>query len=391
MARTVSVGIDIGSHNTRVAVIETVKGKTGFVVAGTGISKSIGVRHGYVINQEEASRGIREAVQAAEKSSGVKIRKALISIGGVSLESIIATGSHIISRIDGEVTQADVDRVIQACEENAHLSNKKVIHGFPLSFKLDGKEVLGRPEGMRGMKLLEAKVLFISSLDQHLDNLIRAVEGAGIEVEDVVAAPFAASLVTLTKAQRTAGCVLTNIGAETVSIVVFENDKPISLQVFPIGSTDITNDIALGLRISLEEAENIKKGVLTQKDVPQKKLDEIIEARLKDIFDLIEAHLKKINRNGLLPAGVILTGGGANLQVAEELAKVSLRLPARVTIPRILENQKDKTLDASWAVPYGLGILGFDDFYGSDLFQISRVRAKNHFDGAISWVKQFLP
>ena len=391
MSRKISVGIDIGSHNTRVAVIENMKEKNGFAVLGTGIAKSSGIRHGYVVNREEASRSIREAVRAAEKSSGTKIKKALISIGGIGLESAVASGSHIISRIDGEVTQADVDRVVAASEENAHLVNKKVVHGFPLSFKLDGKEVLGHPESMRGMKLLEAKVLFIASLDQHLDSMVRAVEDAGIEVLDMVAAPFAASLVTLTKAQRTAGCVLANIGAETVSIVVFENDKPISLQIFPIGSTDITNDIALGLRISLEEAENIKKGVLTQKDVPQKKLDEIIEARLKDIFDLIEAHLKKINRNGLLPAGIILTGGGANLHVTEELAKASLKLPARVTIPHILENQKGTTLDASWAVAYGLGILGFDDFYGSDLFQINRVRAKTHLDSAISWVKQFLP
>ena len=131
--------------------------------------------------------------------------------------------------------------------------------------------------------------------------MIQAVESVGVEVEDVMASPLAASLVTLSKAQKIAGCVLANIGAETVSIAVFEDDIPLSLKVFPIGSRDITNDIALGLKISLEEAEQIKLGTITGTDYTQKQLDDIILSRLRDMFDLIEAHLKKIGKNGPQP------------------------------------------------------------------------------------------
>src|ERR1035437_7743881 len=173
-------------------------------------------------------------------------------------------------------------------------------------------------------------MLFIPCIDHHLNDILESVEGAGIRVEDVMAAPVAASLVTLTKSQKIAGVVLCNIGAETVSIAVFENSVPVSLEVFPIGSTDITNDIALGLKVPLEEAEQIKIGAITGNSYPRKKLEEIIEARLSDIFELIEAHLKKIGRSGLLPAGIVITGGGAGLGTIEDMARVALRLPSRV-------------------------------------------------------------
>jgi cell division protein FtsA len=122
-------------------------------------------------------------------------------------------------------------------------------------------------------------------------------------------------------------CILANIGAETVSIVVFENNIPISLEVFPIGSVDITHDIALGLKIPLDDAERIKLGSDTGVSVSRKKLEEIIDARLSDIFELIENHLKKIGRNGLLPAGIIMIGGGSGTPNIEEVAKATLKLP----------------------------------------------------------------
>jgi len=239
---------------------------------------------------------------------------------------------------------------------------------------------------------LESKVLFVTCLDQHLDDFMRAVEHANVEVEDVVASPLAASVVTLTKPQRTAGCILANIGGETVSIAVFENDQLISLHVFPLGGTDITNDIALGLKIPLDEAEDIKTQKNERKEYPQKKLDDIIEARLGDIFDLIEAHLKKLGRNELLPAGIVLTGGGAELRALEDLARVALKLPARVIVPQTFSDKNgDIALDTSWSVAYGLCILGFDASYSSDLFQINHMRIKSHARRLSGWFKQFLP
>jgi len=367
MARNILAGIDVGTHVVRVVVAELGKGAVLPHIIGTGYAESRGLRHGYVIHHHDALESVSAAVRAAEKSSGVKIKDTYLSIGGVSLESTVANGSSVSSRADGEVTDLDVEKALKSSEDSlGNIQNKKIIEVIPIRFKLDGKEVLGRPEGMKGMKL-EVKTLFITCLDHHLKDLVETVEEAGVDVIDYVPAPVAASLVALTKKQRTVGCVLVNIGAETVSLVVYEDDVPISLQVFPIGSTDITNDIALGLKIPLEEAERLKLGSSSD-NYPKKKLDEIIEARLSDIFDLIDAHLKKIGRNELLPAGVILTGGGVGIGTIEDLAKASLKLPSKTAAPMILAREKGQMRDSSWFVAYGLCIYGANrgrNSYGS--------------------------
>lgn len=352
MQRHLIVGIDLGTHTTRVVVCERGKGDKYPHVIGTGMAPTRGVRHGYVTNIDEAGKSIKKAIHEAEQNSKINIKRAFVSIGGISLSSEIATGTAIISKANGEITTLDIQKAIAEAEEALTITNKRVLESIPVSFKLDGKELMGRPEGMRGIKL-EIKVLFITCLLQHLEDLVTAVAEAGVEVLDVVPSSLAASAIALTERQKTAGCILVNIGAETVSVAVFENGRTISLHVFNIGSTDITNDIALGLRVPLDEAESIKTGgpLYTH---PKKKLDEIIEARLSDIFEYIENHLKKIKRNGLLPAGVILTGGGAQLAVIEELSKSLLKLPSRVGALDSAVFAKQKVRDPSWYVALGL-------------------------------------
>lgn len=371
--RDIVTGIDIGTHSVRVVIAEWQKGEPLPRIIGTGISESRGLRHGYTINTSDTAKSIRAALKNAEKISGMKVRRAFISAGGIGLEGIPALGATMVSHVSGEVTDIDIAKAIEASESNLReLQNKKIIHTIPISYRLDGKEVLGRPQGMKGVKL-EVKILFITALSQHINDIILAVEEAGIEIEDIFPSPLAAGYVTLTRHQKTAGCVLANIGSETVSIVVFENNIPISLKVFPIGSTDITNDIALGLKISLDEAENIKLGE-TPPDLrfQKRKLDDIIMARLSDIFELIEHHLKKIDRNGLLPAGIIITGGGSGIHSIAELAKGTLRIPSRIGYPaygkdpntahetgeNAIFKSEVKNLPA-WTVAYGLCILGF--------------------------------
>jgi len=249
---------------------------------------------------------------------------------------------------------------------------------------------MSKPEGMKGNKV-EIKMHFVTCLEHHVSDLIQAVNEAGVEVEDVVASSIAAGFVTLSKAQKIAGCVLANIGAETVAISVFENNIPTSLEVFPIGSTDITNDIALGLKVPLEEAEQIKIGAITGSSYPRKKLEEIIAARLSDIFELIEAHLKKIGRNGLLPAGIVITGGGSALNSIDLMARVALKLPSRIGSLSTTDS-KSSFKDASWAVAYGLciwGIHGDDESDNIETTLGSLVRRL--WRRASGFVKQFLP
>lgn len=359
MIRNIIVGIDLGSSMTRVVVGEFLKGEKNPKIIGGGESETLGVRHGYVVDSSLATTSVRNAVVMAEKSSGIKIKRAFVSVGGVSLRGETSVGGAIISKADDEVTDLDVNKALQDCEDNINLNNKKIIQSFPVSYRLDGKEVLGRLEGMRGTKL-EVKALILTYSIQHLEDLITVIEKAGVETIDVIASPIALSQIVLSEKQKIMGVALVDIGSETTSLSVYENGLPISVHTFSIGSADITNDIALGFKISLEKAESLKQGII-QEDFSKKKLDEIIEARLSDIFELIENHLKKIKRSELLPAGVVFTGGGSNVLGIEELSKSILKLPASLGKTEIFGNLKTKLRDSAWFVPLGLIISGKDN------------------------------
>jgi cell division protein FtsA len=176
-----------------------------------------------------------------------------------------------------------------------------------------------------------------------------------------------------------------NIGAETTSVVIFEDSTPISVKVFPVGSTDITNDIALALRIPLEDAEKIKRGIMTSATFSKKKVDEIMHERLRAIFTYVDTHLKKIKRDGLLPAGVILTGGGANTPGIVEVAKASLQLPARIATLEV--GKSGRVRDASWAIAYGLCMWGASDTEEASTIGIVKHTKRN----ILSWFSQFIP
>ncbi|MES2470742.1 MAG: cell division protein FtsA [Patescibacteria group bacterium] len=391
MARPIVTGIDIGTYEIRVVICEH-DGFGSLHVIGTGTAESRGIRHGYVTHPNEVSTSIALAVARAEEKAKIKIKRAFVAIGGIGLGSVVVQSSVIVSRADSEVTPLDLKKVHEQCEKDipgAASLNRKILHSVPLHYKVDGKIVLGKPEGMKAHKL-EVKMLFITCLEHHLNDVLQAVEESGVAVEDVMASPIAASLVVLSKSQKIAGCILANIGAETVSIAVFENNMPVSLEVFPIGSTDITNDIALGLKVPLEEAEQIKIGSLTGNSFPRRKLEEIIEARLSDIFELIEAHLKKIGRNGLLPAGIIITGGGSNLNAIEDMAKIALRLPSRRGAIIINPGERSTFKDSTWAVAFGLCIFGTHADEAPAINTGMRI-IRSTKNSVIEWFKQFLP
>lgn len=395
MARNITTGIDIGTYQVKVVVTEYANDKNGNMpkVIGTGFAQSKGLRHGYIINSPDTIKSILAASVQAEKSSGIKIKKAFLSIGGVGLEEAHSRGSAVVARADSEITELDIEKALRDGEKKVaqKIVNRKILHEIPLQYKIDGQKVLGKPEGMKGSKL-EIDVLFITCLEQHLNDLIMAVEEAGIIVEDVMASPLAGSFVTLSRAQKIAGSVLANIGAETVSIVVFENNIPISIKVFSIGGTDITYDIALGLKIPIDEAERVKTGALSGIEFPRKKLDEIISARLSDIFELIETHLKKIGKNGLLPAGIIITGGGSGIATIEDLARAALKLPSKTSSNFGNGNDgsaiaQGQVRDSSWAVAYGLCIWGLRAEEDSMGIKIARKTGGS----IVQWIKQFLP
>lgn len=349
MTRNVTVGIDIGTQNTKVMVVEhgRDKNQTSSRIIGTGLVPTKGLKKGFVADSKELIKTIEQVVHEAEVSSGIKIRQATISVGGVTLESRVSRGSSIISRADNEVTHFDIQKALKDAEENLKILNKRIIETIPVIYKLDGREVYGKVEGMRGVRL-EITTLFINCENQLLEDIVEAVNAAGIDVVDVIAGPIAASNVALDDRQKTAGCVLVDIGQETTSIIIFEDGSIISLKVFPIGSNMITNELALGLKISLDDAEGIKIGKITS-DMPQRKIDDIINKKTTEIFELIQKYLKKINRDERLPAGAILIGGAANIKNIEELSKKILNLPSKM---HGLKNKN--SLDPTWFTAYGL-------------------------------------
>jgi cell division protein FtsA len=241
--------------------------------------------------------------------------------------------------------------------------------------------------GLQGAKL-SADTILITMLAKHRDDTIAAVEMAGVEVEAVMASPIAASLVTLTKAQRTAGVVLANIGSETLTIVVYDNDIPISVKVFPIGGNVITESLALSFQMPLPEAEQAKRGAITGSDISNKKLQTIIDSRMKDMFALINGHLKAIGKSRLLPAGIVITGGGSGIATSADIAKSILKLPSQVSQIGFLP--RSSSVDATWAVAYGLCRWG----YGEDLAdegQSLRDVLKGGWDSFRSTLGSFLP
>jgi len=406
MARQIITGIDVGTSDIKVIIAEGLIEHGHIVpkIIGTGASESRGVYRGYISNATEAARSIETAVRQAEKIAGVRVRRAYVASGGIGLGSVIAHGSAIISRADMEITDRDIALALEAAEAaippNTAI-NKRIINTVPIEYKIDGQTVWGQALGLKAQKL-EVKALFITCMEHHLTDLISAVEKVGIEVADVVASPVALSFVTLTKKQKRVGCLLVDIGAETLSAVVFENNNLISLEVFPIGGNDITNDIALGLKISPAEAENVKLGNEKRMLYPRKKLEEIITARLDDCFELIETHLKSIGRNALLPAGIIMAGGGASIANIKNIAEHALKLPSQVAEvyfgppARAGHTAEGKIKDRTWAVACGLVVVGFntdDEQRSLGIRNASVIREGGRRWGKIisRWIAQFLP
>lgn len=386
MSRQIITGLDIGTSSLRVVVCEIKKGDSVPTILAMVRKNSRGLRRGYIINFDEAAESVRAALADAERVVQQKIRKVTLGIGGATLESKLVDGGVAVSRPDAEINELEINRAIEAAEAVLpDAKNKQILHRIPIAFKLDGKRILGRPEGLRGSKL-EVKTLFVTYSSQHLKDLVKAVEDAGVIIDDIVASPLAASFSTLTKLQKVSGCVLINIGSQTTSLAIFEEGLPISIQVFPLGSTDITNDIALGFRIPLEDAERIKKGE-GEGQITKKKLDDIIHARLSDIFEMIETHLKKMGLSGLLPAGVVITGGGGSISNIEDLTKSYFKLPAKIASPEIGLISKNQIKETAWSVAYGLCLFELSDGEGTQ----SRHHATNAGSSpAWTWFKSLI-
>jgi cell division protein FtsA len=349
------VGIDIGSSYLRAVGCVMEEGKR-FPTVVTTYKKHIeGVTRGTITDAVEVSDALVDACISLTEETGRNIAHTLISLSAIQLSSSHANGHTQVTKGNAEVTDLDIDNAIKDSHKAVpDMRNKSIIHSIPLRFKLDGNEVHGKVLGMHGNRL-EVKTMFITYPATLMESFKKVLSEAGVQVTDIVAGPIAESLTILSKKQKTAGVVLVCIGSGTTSLLVYENGSPLLLSTIGVGGDDITRDIALGLKVSLQDAEDIKCGRLAV--TSRRKLDEIIEARLDDLCEKINKELDRVHRRELLPAGVIVTGGSMYLPQLESILRRGLKLPVTLATQELAKITGDKLRDPTWARVYGLTFL----------------------------------
>lgn len=377
------VGLDVGTHTIRV-----VQGKleeTGRInIIGAASVPANGLRKGVIVDIDEAVSSISAVLEKVERMTGVPVTHANISVGGNHISCMDSKGVIAVSRADGEISENDVIRVIDASQAVSIPPNREVIHVIPKTFTLDGQSGIKDPIGMTGIRL-EVETIIIHGALPFLKNLNKAITQAGLEVDQLVLSPLAAAQSVLNKRQKELGVALIDLGAGTTSLAVYEENNLMHTAIVPIGSMHMTNDIAIGLRCTIDTAEKVKlqygqaspalvdklaeidmQKIDPQEEtrIPQQLVAEIIEARLEEIFDRITAELKRIDRDGKLPAGIVITGGGAALPGIVEFAKHYLRLPVSIGVPTETDTIIDQVVDPSFATVVGLSLWG-SNFTGS--------------------------
>lgn len=384
-------GIDIGSQTIRIAVLEGSRSFELPQLMSLVKRPSAGMKRGAVMDADMVAQELRKAFHEVKKTTGTRPDHAYIAQGEARMSMHVARGTVAVARPDGEITPEDVRRVVAASEDSLpRFSNREIIHTFPRFFHVDRDLFVHDPVGMNGMKL-EAETLFVSVFSPHVRSLVRAAEAAGIMPDDVIASTLASAHVLLSKKQREIGCLLLDIGADTSNVSVWEEGKPYSFEVIPLGSGHITQDIALAFQIDVETAEKVKRahaslsedgstpyeirlaefhgtGRAQREDrsdevISHRKLQEIVAARFSDIFELTDKHLKKVGRSGLLPGGVVLAGGGARINGLLPLARRELKLPVEFCEPQaeLFDDPQRLFSDPLYHVALGAALWGVEE------------------------------
>ncbi|MBI2415050.1 MAG: cell division protein FtsA [Candidatus Kerfeldbacteria bacterium] len=374
----VITGLDIGSTTIRVAVGQLNPHDNEIHIIGAAEHPAEGINKGIVTSIEDAVSSISGALDKAERMTGIPTERAFVSVNGSHILSQDSHGVVAVSKADGEIREDDVNRVIEAAQTVATPPNYEILHVIPRQFTVDGQRNIKDPVGMTGIKLEVDAQIILGSVSQ-IKNLTKCVYRTGTDIQDLVLGALAASEAVLTKRQKELGVALVNLGGLTTSLMVFEEGDVIHTKVLPVGSGHITNDIAIGLRTSVDVAEAIKTEygaaspdeVAKHEEIDLKNIDpnengrvsrrevaEIIQARLEEMFSMVNKELKTINRHGMLPAGIVLTGGGAKLQGIIDVAKKQFYLPASIGAPRLFKTAIDKIQDPVFATALGLVVWG---------------------------------
>jgi cell division protein FtsA len=370
--------LDIGSSSVRVlSAKKNGKEKPIEVILKTE-EKSDGIRKGTVVSVDKTSNVLKNVFSRASQDLGRQINSVYVSLSGSHIFSAYSRGLVSVSRADRKISEQDIQRVLEAARAINIPLNKEIFDILPKEFIIDGERGIREPLGLEGVRL-EVEVLALGGFSPYLKNTKQAILNSDLEILDLTPSPLAAARAILTEKQKETGVALVDIGAGITNLAVFEEGNLIHLAVLPMGSGNITSDIAIGLKTDLDTAERIKiehgscvfkgrnvtKKIKTDEEEPlvfsQKFLTKIITFRVSEIFEQVNEELKKISREKLLPAGIVLVGGGSRLSKIVELAKDKFYLPCFLGKPKGVAGIER---DPAWATSCGLLLLGADDETG---------------------------
>jgi cell division protein FtsA len=400
------VGIDLGTTKVCTIIGQTTSGLMPRII-GVGVVPSRGMRKGMIVNVHEATEAIARSVDKAERTAGVQVERAYVSISGDHISGVNSRGVVAISRGERGVVISDIERALDSAQAVAIPHNQEVLHVIPRNYSMDGQDGIREPLGMHGFRL-EVEAHIITGASSAIQNLTKCVEALNIDIDGLVLNPLASGETVLTETEREMGVVLADIGGGTTDIGIFIEGSVWHTVILPMGGHHLTNDIAVGLRAPYATAEEIKKkhghaqpgsilqdevlevaafGEQARQQVPRRFLAEIIEARTEEIFELILKEVKRSGYDGLLPAGLVICGGTASLSGIQELGRDLLGMPVRVGAPRGLRGLVDVLNDPAYATSVGLLLWG--------LRQESALRPPRRRTSAtqkvLQWLRAFLP
>ncbi len=401
--------LDIGSSKIRTVVGVLEEKSQAPNIIGVGIAYSTGLRKGAVIDVEETIQSITASLEDAERMAGEPINHVFLGIGGNHIESLNSKG--VIAVSGSEITESDVDRVLEAAQAVSIPSNRRILRVIPKAFTVDEQKGIKYPVGMTGIRL-EVEAHIITGLAPTIKNLEKCVLQAGVDIDDIIPNCLASAEAVLSKRQKELGVVVIDIGCGGTSVTVFEEGSTLHTAVIPVGAENVTNDIAIGLRTSIDTSEKIKieYGSCLPEDVNERetidlslfsKIDthtvskkhmvQIIEARYHEIFTLAKEELAKIHRDGMLPAGVVLTGAGVKMPGVIDIARETLNLPVQIGFPQNFDGVVDKIDDPAYATAIGLILWGSRLETSSYGLAFRGLNLKKGLTSVKSWLKSLVP
>ncbi|MBI3458711.1 cell division protein FtsA [Candidatus Azambacteria bacterium] len=372
--------IDIGSQTIKAAVAKITGRDKSLQILAIHEMETDGIRRGTIIDINETANSISGILETLSSLADIRIKEAFIGVSDSQINLRQSEGMIIISRADSEVTEEDIKRAYQAAETSNISQNKEIIHTIAKDFSVDDEMSIKNPIGMRGLKL-KINALVVEGLLSSLKNVKRVVELAGVNSSGLIFSPLAGARAVLNRKQKELGVILLDIGATTSSLLVYKDGEVIHGRVLDIGSVNITNDIAINLKIQTEMAEKIKieygaclPHLVSKKEIidfeglgindlkmSRKSLAVIINKRLKEFSKILTKELSKIDKNFKVPGGIIITGGGAKLPQIETFFKKELKLSAQIGFPDKVEGFIDKANNSAYASLIGLLLCGLDD------------------------------